>query len=286
MANVLITGCSSGLGLAAALAFGRNGDNVIAGVRDPGRATQLAGIAQEENLRLRLCELDVTKSETFAAVIDGINNTEGGVDVLINNAGILHPGALEDLPEQAIRQVMETNFFGALLLTRAVLPQMRERGAGTIIMISSLSGLAGLAGDVTYSASKFALEGASEALRHEVDRWGIRVALVEAGGYATALFRSGNELPDYYPPSSPYRSLIESKLAAEPGSLAPEQVANLLLEIAASNKHQLRWAADDIARYVLDAVHGKSDSERDEFLKGASGSDWWSEGLDAAPEQA
>lgn len=283
MAIVVITGCNSGLGMAGALAFARRGDTVYGTVRKTGRATLLQEQAEQEGLDLRIRVLDVTRPDTFAGAVDDILAETGAIDVLVNNAGILHPGAWEDLSETSIRAVMETNFFGPMLLTRAVLPQMRKRGAGCIIMISSLSGLAGLAGDVAYSASKFALEGATEALRHEVDRWGIRVALVEAGQYATRLFRGNGDLPPDYPQDSPYRALVQSKLrevqAGQDSAMPAHLAGDLLPRIADADGSQLRWPADDVARHVLGSVHRHSDSERDEFLRGAGGSDWWSQGL-------
>ena len=138
--------------------------------------------------RIAIRQLDVTRPDRFPSLFEEILGETGSIDVLVNNAGILRAGAFEDLPDEMIREVMETNLFGPLTLTRAVLPYMRKQKNGYIIMISSLSGIAGLPGDVAYTASKFALEGATEALRHEVDRWGIKLALVEAGMYATGNF--------------------------------------------------------------------------------------------------
>jgi NAD(P)-dependent dehydrogenase (short-subunit alcohol dehydrogenase family) len=284
MATALITGCNSGFGRAAALAFARRGDKVFGTVRSAQRGEALLREAAEENLDLRTLVMDVTRTEDFPRVIQQVVNEGDSIDVLVNNAGILRPGAWEDLDEATIREVMETNFFGPMLLARSALPHMREQGGGCIIMISSLSGLAGLAGDVAYSASKFALEGATEALRHEVDRWGIRVALVEAGQYATDLFRNAEQLLTDYPADSPYRPLVESKLrelsGGGDGAMAPEAVGELLPLIAQSDGSQLRWAADDVARHVLSVAHGQSDSERDAFLRSAGGSDWWSQGHD------
>ena len=284
MATVLVTGCNSGFGRAAALAFARRGDAVVGTVRAHGRDEALLMAAQTEGLQLQTRVLDVTRTEDFADFVQSVLSDYGGIDVLVNNAGILRPGALEDLPEATIREVMETNFFGPLLLTRTLLPHMRDRGSGCIIMISSLSGLAGLAGDVAYSASKFALEGATEALRHEVDRWGIRVALVEAGQYATDLFRDGADLPDGYPKDSPYRPLVQAKLMeiheGREHAMDPAQVGDLLPRIADSNGSQLRWTTDDVARHVLASLHRTDDAGRDEFLRAAGNSDWWSAGLD------
>lgn len=286
MAIVLITGCSSGIGLASALAFARRGDRVYASMRDTNKAGPLQQAANQEGLNINIKTLDVTQPATFAGVVDGIIEEAGHIDVLINNAGILRVGAFEDLSEQAIREVMETNFFGPMLLTRHVLPQMRKQKGGYIIMISSLSGVAGLAGDVSYTASKFALEGATEALRHEVDRWGIKVALVQAALYETNIFvpnlPTDSILPANYPAGSPYKALVETKLeglrSKIPDALDPGIVGELLVKIAGSDGSQLRWPADDLSSMVLGALFGKSDKERDAFLRGAAGSDWWSEG--------
>ena len=287
MAVTIVTGCSSGLGAAAAMAFARRGDRVYATVRRAGSADDLLAQAEREGLDLRPRLLDLTRPQTFPALIDDIVSESDRIDVLVNNAGVLRPGALEDLRETALREVMETNFFGPILLTRALLPTLRAQRGGIVIMISSLSGLAGLAGDVAYSASKFALEGATEALRHEVDRWGIRLALVEPGQYATRLFRTGGALPADYPTDSPYRALVEQRLgeveAGSDNALNPDDLAELLPVIADSSGEQLRWPADAVAEHVLASMHAKNDAERDQFLRAAGGSDWWSSGRDHAP---
>jgi NAD(P)-dependent dehydrogenase (short-subunit alcohol dehydrogenase family) len=289
MATILITGCNSGFGMAGALAFARNGDHVYATMRHPDKAGPLRQAAAREQLNLHIKSLDVTLAATFGDLIQQIIDETGRIDVLVNNAGILRSGAFEDLSEQAIREVMETNYFGPLLLTRKVLPQMRKQRGGYIIMISSLSGIAGLAGDVSYTGSKFALEGATEALRHEIDRWGIKVALVQAALYATNIFApdlsSGSSLPKDYPLDSPYRSLIKTKLAGLrdklPDGLDPRVVGKLLVTIANSDGTQLRWPADDLSTMVSGTIFGQSDADRDAFLRNAAGTDWWSEGKDA-----
>lgn len=292
MAIILITGGNSGLGLASALAFARNGDRVYATVRNLNKAETLRQASDQEQLYIQIKILDVTQPATFAKLVQSIVEEAGRIDVLVNNAGILRAGALEDLSEEAIREVMETNFIGPMLLTRQVLPQMRKQHSGYIIMISSLSGVAGLAGDVVYTGSKFALEGATEALRHEVDRWGIKVALVEGGLYTTNIFDpnlpQGALLPEGYPKNSPYRPLIEYKLkevqARISDALEPKIVGGLLVKIAGSDGSQLRWPADDLAKMVIGAVFGHNDADRDVFLRGAANTDWWSEGKDSPNE--
>lgn len=290
MAVVAITGSNSGFGLEGALAFARNGDTVYASMRDPTKAGRLQQAAMEEHLSIRVCKLDITQPKTFAAFINGIVDEAGSLDVLVNNAGIVRPGALEDIPEAALRMVMETNFFGPLLLTRAVLPHMRAQGGGYIIMMSSLSGIAGLPGDLPYAASKFALEGATEALRHEVDRWGIKLALVEAGMYATGIFDSYTaeqvKLPEDYPQDSPYRPLVENRLSEifnrRAEAFDPRIVGELFVNIARSDGTQLRWPADAVATKVLKTMLGHDDAGRDEFLRMVSGTTWWSEGRNHA----
>ena len=282
MAVVLITGCSSGFGLEAALAFARNGDTVVATMRDLSRRGRLAAAAREEALALEMATLNVTEPHTFAEIVDRVVEAHGGLDVLVNNAGINRIGAFEDTTEATLREVMEVNLFGPLLMARAVLPAMREQGGGRIVNVSSLSGIAGLPGDVSYTASKFALEGAVEALRHEVDRWGIRVALVEAGLHATHIFAEVLSGPLPIPANSPYRPLIEQRMAGLGARIGdafpPRQVGELLVRIAESDGERLRWPADEVAERVMATLFGLDDPARDEFLRGVAGCDWWSRG--------
>ena len=288
MSTIILTGCNSGFGLEAALAFARNGDTVFATMRNPDNAGPLLTAAENEGLGMEIRQLDVTQPASFLPLIEEVLAETGSIDVLVNNAGILRAGAFEDLSEEMLREVVETNLFGPLLLTRTVLPFMRKQQSGYIIMVSSLSGIAGLPGDVTYTAGKFALEGATEALRHEVDRWGIKLALVEAGMYATGIFAKSlpeqSGLPDYYPHNSPYRPLVEYRLRVLrerlPDALDPGIIGRLLVEIANSDGTQLRWPADDVAKKVLGTMLGQTDAERDAFLRQVSGTEWWSENRD------
>jgi NAD(P)-dependent dehydrogenase (short-subunit alcohol dehydrogenase family) len=290
MAVVVLTGCSSGFGLEGALAFARSGDRVYATLRTTKRATELVRAAEAEKLSVIIKALDVTQAATFPRILGEIVDDAGRIDVLVNNAGVSQAAAFEDVRESTLRDVMETNCLGPLLLTQAVLPIMRRQRGGLIIMMSSLSGVAGLPGDVAYSASKFALEGATEALRHEVDRWGIRVALVEAGSYATRILENSlqrdTSVPDEHSRRSPYRPLIEYRLRRLRERLEqgrdPRLVANLFVTIARSDATQLRWPADEVASNVLSTIFAHDDAARDEFLRGVAGSDWWSRGENSA----
>jgi NAD(P)-dependent dehydrogenase (short-subunit alcohol dehydrogenase family) len=291
LAIVVVTGSNSGFGAAGVHAFARNGDTVVATMRDPDRGRAMQRDLSEQGYDVHIMALDVTRTESFAGVFDDIRERFGRIDVLVNNAGILRPGSLEDISESDLRLVIETNAIAPILLSRAVLPHMRSQESGLIIMVSSLSGLAGLPGDVAYTASKFALEGASEALRHEVDRWNIRVALIEAGMYRTSIFpeRDDDVLPDNYPLDSPYRPLVEAKLegiySRLPNALNPGNVGALMVEIAKSDSGRFRWAADDVARKVLATMLAQDDATRDAFLREVSGTDWWSAGLPKPPEK-
>ena len=286
MTVVLITGCSSGFGLEAALAFARNGAKVVGTLRDLERGASLAEAAQAEGLAIEMAALDVAVPDTFAAAVARVVERHGRLDVLVNNAGVNRVGAFEDTTEATLREVMEVNLFGPLLLAKAVLPQMRRQRGGCIINLSSLSGVAGLPGDVSYTASKFALEGAIEALRHEVDRWGIRVALVEAGLHATNIFADALSGPLPIPDESPYRPLIEERMAKLatrlPEAFHPRAVGELLVRIAQAKDGPLRWPADAVAKRVLSQLFALDDATRDAFLREVAGCDWWRRG-EAAP---
>ena len=290
MSVVVITGSNSGFGLQGALAFARRNYTVYATMRDLTKAGALEQAAGGEKLDINVRPLDVSRPDTFVSFIDHVIAEAGSVDVLVNNAGVFRPCTAEDTSESSLRAVMDTNFFGPVLMAQAVLPHMRDNGGGHIIMVSSLSGIAGLPGEFSYAASKFALEGATEAMCHEVDRWGVKVALVEAGMHATDILRctapSDSVLPEDYPADSPYRTLIESNLKSAQSRLSaafdPRAVGELFVKIAESDGSQLRWPADSVARDVLATLFGQSDTERDEYLRKIAGTAWWSDGKEAA----
>ncbi|MDG1987113.1 MAG: SDR family oxidoreductase [Halieaceae bacterium] len=287
MKVVLVTGSNSGFGLNGALAFARNGYRVYAAMRDQSKGNLLRRLASDEGLEIRTETLDTSQPSTFVECINRINSESGGIDVVVNNAGISRAGVLEDTSEETLRTVMETNYFGPVLLSKTLLPSMRERRTGHIIMVSSLSGLAGLPCDFSYTSSKFALEGATEAMRHEVDRWGIKVSLVEAGMYATNLLgerKDGEEsiFPHYYDKESPYRDLMEYKWRRTkdrlPDAFDPKVVGDLFVKIANSSGKRFRWTADPVAKNVVSELHGHDDISRDHYLRKISDTDWWSEG--------
>jgi short-subunit dehydrogenase len=173
--SVLITGCSSGIGQAAALALHEAGRTVVATARNPAT---LSGLASRG---LRTLALDVTDEASMRAAVDAA----GPIDVLVNNAGYGLYGTVEQLPMAEIRRQFETNFFGLVRLTQLVLPGMRAAGGGRILNVSSMGGRATLPGGAFYHASKYAVEALSDALRMEVARFGIDVVLIEPGPVRT-----------------------------------------------------------------------------------------------------
>jgi short-subunit dehydrogenase len=173
--SVLITGCSSGIGQAAAVALHEAGRTVVATARNPDTLSGLTGRG------LRTLALDVTDESSMRAAVDAA----GPIDVLVNNAGYGLYGTVEQLPMAEIRRQFETNFFGLVRLTQLVLPGMRAAGGGRILNVSSMGGRATLPGGAFYHASKYAVEALSDALRMEVAQFGIDVILIEPGPVRT-----------------------------------------------------------------------------------------------------
>jgi NAD(P)-dependent dehydrogenase (short-subunit alcohol dehydrogenase family) len=192
--TVLVTGCSSGIGLATAVAVAGRGHRVIATMRDTGRAADLRASAQTAGVTVTVRPLDVTRPETVAAVVEEAE-ADGGIDVLVNNAGIGSAAFFEATSNEDFEELLVTNLFGALTCTRAVLPGMRRRGQGTIVNVSSVAGGSGGPLLGAYTASKFALEGWSECLAHEVGPFGIRVVIVQPGTFRTPIYRVGDDRP-------------------------------------------------------------------------------------------
>jgi NAD(P)-dependent dehydrogenase (short-subunit alcohol dehydrogenase family) len=195
-----ITGVSAGLGRSLALEALRRGDTVVGTVR---RAEQAEAFTRTEPGRSSALLLDVTSGPDAvrAAVGQAVDST-GGLDIVVNNAGYGLVGAVEEVSDAEARRIVDTNFFGALHVCQAAVPHLRERGGGSIVNISSTAGVVGWAGNGLYSASKFALEGMSEALRREVTQFGITVTLVQPGSFRTdwagrSLVMAERRLPEY-----------------------------------------------------------------------------------------
>lgn len=194
----LITGASTGFGRALAEAVLATGDRVVATARNPAALDDLRGCGPDDVVRLRL---DVTDPVQVSAVVEEAVRRAGRIDVLVNNAGHGLIGALEELSDDQIRAVLDTNVLGVLSVTRAVLPHMRARRSGHIVQLSSVGGVVANPGHALYATSKFALEGMSEALAGEVAPLGIRMTIVEPGPFRTDFagrsMRFADRIDDY-----------------------------------------------------------------------------------------
>lgn len=286
MASVLITGTSSGIGLATALAFGRAGHRVYATMRQPDRAPDLEQIATKEKLPITVSAMDVDSDASVNERIGRILSENGPLDVLVNNAGTERTGSVEELPLSEFRAVMETNYFGAIRCIQAVLPAMRRRRSGCIINMSSIAGRIANAPLTSYAASKFALEALSEGLAQEMKPFNVRVAIVEPTIIDTPMSRR-IETPSTrstYPQQHRFAGMFAASLKSSP---PPSLVAEKLLEIVVSGTWQLRHPVGASAAPFIEWRNGLSDE--DWVAWGALEDDAWYDrvkadfGIDARP---
>lgn len=232
---ILITGISSGFGRVSAGILAEAGHRVYGTVRN----------IESQAGSVNVVKMDLTDLPSIAEAVKNIYEKEGRIDVLINNAGMHTGGSVETLPEEYIRLQMETNFYGMVHLTKQLLPVMRRQGGGTIINFSSIGGLIGLPFQAFYSASKFAIEGFSEALRMEVNRFKIKVVVVNPGDFCTS--NSANRRKFLAPSSAedPYHDHFHETLAViekdEAGGWKPEILARKILKIVESKNPRQRY---------------------------------------------
>ncbi len=250
--TVLVTGCSSGIGRATATLFADEGWTVYATARD---------VADVEDLATETChtaELDVTSPEDIDRVIDRVTAEQDHLDCLVNNAGYAQHGPLEDIDVERLHRQFDVNLYGPHRLIRALLPHMREAGTGTIVNVSSVSGRIAIPGTGAYSASKFALEAASDALRGEVAEFGVDVVLVEPGPVHTNFAeRTRTELDaierreDVY--SWLYEVLDDANIlgGSAPFAAEPDDVAAVIHEAAETTDPHPRYPVGRTARLLL-----------------------------------
>ncbi|MBV8137380.1 MAG: SDR family oxidoreductase [Deltaproteobacteria bacterium] len=260
MAVVLITGSSSGIGKYTALEMARRGHRVFASMRNLESARLLRADTQKAQLAIEILQLDVTDPASVVGAVQRVLQRAGAIDVLVNNAGRGSIGVVEDYTDEEIHSVLETNFFGAVRTTRAVLPAMRARRSGTIIMMSSVSGLRTFPFASVYSASKFALEAISNGLRCELRPFGIRVVLIEPGNFRT---RGGINMhfPKRIMPGSGEATSdpLYATLARRPLNPLPtfplgdaHEIARLAAEVAESDDPRARYLIGEDAQHLME----------------------------------
>lgn len=240
MMTWMITGCSSGLGRHLAEAVLRAGFNVVVTARDP---QSIQDIVEAYPKTAVAAALDVTKRAQIDAAVELAHARFGGVDVLINNAGHGYRAAVEEADEQEVAALFDSNFFGAVSVIKAVLPGMRARRAGTIVNVSSIAVWLGMPGSGYYSATKFALEGLSHALRKEVEPLGIKVMVVEPGAFRTefagrSLQQAKAFIPDYASTAGPRRKENDKTHGTQPGD--PARAALAIVEAVTGERLPFR----------------------------------------------
>ena len=252
MPSILITGTSTGIGLATALRFARAGYRTFATMRDLAKATPLREAWESEGLDLELLRLDVTDAASIESALSEV--LPGGLDALVNNAGLAGGAPLELVPDDQHRGMFEANYFGAIRLIQAVLPHMRERRSGTIVNVTSIAGRVAMPNQVPYTATKWALEGASEALAHEVRQFGIRVRIIEPGVIMTSIFENAKG-QTIFDRSSPYVDLMRRNgkfyAAGHRANQPPELVADAILDAVESDEDRLRYVVGADAESIL-----------------------------------
>jgi NAD(P)-dependent dehydrogenase (short-subunit alcohol dehydrogenase family) len=261
MKHVLITGSSTGIGFASVIHLARAKYQVYAALRNPKQAEHLQA-AIDSGLPIQTVQLDVNDGASVTNAVEEVTRRAGNIDVLVNNAGISSGGPLEFVPIETAKQVFETNYFGAIRMIRAVLPQMRQRQSGAIVNISSVAGRLASAGSGHYSASKFALEAASECLAIEVRPYGVRVTIIEPGVIATPIFSKAQPLNlDGNPYATPVRRMMKFFEAQLSQPTRPEAVAAVVQEALESDSPKLRYTVGKDAELLLKMRQQVSDEE-------------------------
>ena len=254
MSRWLISGCSSGIGRAIATAALDAGHSVVVTARRP---ETVADLVDAHSGRAVAAALDVTDRAQIDAAVAAAGEVFGGIDVLVNNAGYGYLSAVEEGDDAEVRALFDTNFFGVVDTIKAVLPSMRERGAGHIINISSMTGLVANPPNAYYSSTKFALEALTEALAQEVKPLGIKVTAIEPGAFRTdwakrSMWESSTPIGDYDDSVGTRKTLIKDFADHLPGD--PRKVAEAVLMVTKLEDPPLRLL---LGRDVLKAVRDK-----------------------------
>jgi NAD(P)-dependent dehydrogenase (short-subunit alcohol dehydrogenase family) len=248
----VVTGANSGIGRAIAIHLAAQGHTVYGTVRSLDKATKLNAMAAERSVSVELVELDVADDESVRQGFERILAEAGGVDVLVNNAGVGGNAVAEECPSSLYLDTVNVNLCGAVRCAQAVLPRMRERRSGCIINITSITGRFAALAQSPYVASKYALEGVSEGMAQELAPFGIRVAIVEPGVTKSAIFAKNVDAPNssgVY--DAHYRRLFQFYAAGLAQATDPFQVAEVVYHAITTSEPKLRylvsWGAEELA---------------------------------------
>jgi short-subunit dehydrogenase len=269
----VVTGSSTGIGFETSITLARNGFQTYATMRKlEGEKTKpLTEVAKNENLQLQAIELDVDNDKSVADVINTIVEERKRIDVLVNNAGYGLGGALEDSSMDEIKAQFETNFFGAVRATKAVLPVMRRQGEGKIVNITSMGGRIAIPLSSSYHGSKFALEGLSESIQYELEPFGIKVILIEPGAVGSNFWKNIKIAKSSSDSNSPYSQfgnrILKAYKEMEQNTISPSVVANTILDAVTSNNPQLRYVVGEDAAKTLEARKNMPDKEFGDLIK-------------------
>jgi NAD(P)-dependent dehydrogenase (short-subunit alcohol dehydrogenase family) len=259
MAVVLITGCSSGFGRAAAEAFAKRGDDVVATMRNPERALAPGGTAEglDAVAGVVIDQLDVVDAASRDGAVARALDRFGRIDILVNNAGVSALGVTEEMSEDIFRDQFETNFFGPFALIKAVLPSMRDNHTGRIVNITSIGGLLATGFYAAYCATKHALDAISLGLDIELQPWGIRVVTVAPGGFNTAMAanRIKTERPDtLYPRAAKAMDEYEARMRVGRDDLTPaiEAIVAAATDPDPKARYLIGSGTADLLRTIVD----------------------------------
>ena len=269
----VVTGSSSGMGYETSLVLARNGFDTYATMRniEGGGAKQIADIAKNENLPLEIIQLNVD-NDNSADAINRIVSEKNSIDIVVNNAGYDLMGALEEYSMDEIKAQFETNFFGAVRVTQAVIPVMREQGGGIIVNTTSLGGRISFPLNSAYHATKFALEGLSESIRYELEPFGIKIIVIEPGGVGSNFLKNlkmATKTSD--PLNAPYRSL-ENRISEyfkqwSQNAIHPSEVAKVILQAVTSDNPDFRYVVGKDVAMALESRRNMSDKEFHDSIK-------------------
>lgn len=273
--TVLITGGTDGLGRAATLHLARKGYLVFAAGRSAEKRQELDRIAHEEKIPIRTVEMDVTDNLSVEIGVEFAIEKAGAIDVLINNAGVGYMAVVEELRLDDLRKQLETNLFGVLRVTQAVLPHMRARRTGRILMMSSVAGFITPPTYGAYSSSKHALEGLTNALRLEMYSFGVKVILIEPGYIVTNFQQTVKELAQPYAErakDSPYAKIYSSAWAGaskarSSSKTTPEDCALVILEAIEATHPKARYPVTPLAKWTSLGKRLLPDTLLDSFLR-------------------